>query len=50
MEPTMSKGAPFVINKYMPRKRFEVILSLLWYTDRKGVECNDGFFHMRKIE
>ena len=33
-EPKISEGAPFRINKYMSRTRFEGILSSLCYTDK----------------
>ena len=33
-KPKMSEGAPFKLNKYMSRMRFEVILSPLSYTDK----------------
>ena len=46
----MSGGAPFILNKYMSKTRFEGILFLLCYTDRKNVEYNDGFFHMCQME
>ena len=49
-EPKMSGGAPFRLNKYMSRTRFEGILGSLRYTDKKDVEYYDGFFHMRQIE
>ena len=48
--PKMSECAPFRLNKYMARTRFEGILLQLYYTDRNDVEYNDGFLHMRKIE
>ena len=49
-EPTMSGGAPFRINKYMSRNRFEGILGSLRYTDQKNIEYYDRFFHMRQLE
>ena len=48
--PKMSEGAPFVLNKYMSRTRFEGILSSLCYTYKKDVEYYDGFFHMNQME
>ena len=48
-EPTMSVGSPFILNKYMSRIRFEVILGYLRYRVQKDVRYYDGFFHMRKI-
>ena len=47
---TMFGGSPFILNKYMSRNRFEVILGCLHYTDQKYVEYYYGFFHMRKME
>ena len=49
-EPKMSRGAPFRINKYMSRNRFEEILGFISYTYQKGVEYYDGFFHMHKMK
>ena len=46
----MSEGVPFRLNKYMSRTRFEGILSSLLYTDRKYVEYNYGFLHMRQMK
>ena len=48
--PTMSVGAPFILNKYIPRTRFEGVLGSLHCTDKKYVEYYDGFFHMPQIE
>ena len=45
----MSVGSPFILNKYMSRIRFEVILGYLRYRVQKDVRYYDGFFHMRKI-
>ena len=49
-ETTMSEGAPFRLNMYMSRTRFEGILPFLFYTDKNDVEYYDGFFHMRQME
>ena len=46
----ISEGTTFRLNKYMSRMRFEGVISSLNYTDRKGVEYNDGFFNMRQME
>ena len=46
----MSEAALFRLNSYMPRTRFEGILSSLCYTDREDAEYNDGFFHIREME
>ena len=46
----MYVGAPFRLNNYMPRNRFEVILGSLHFTDQKGVEYYYWFFHMVKME
>ena len=45
----MSGGAPFRLDKYMSRTRFEVILGYLHYTDQNNVEYYDWFFHMHKM-
>ena len=47
-EPTLSGGAPFKINKYMLRTRFEGILGSLGCIYQKDVEYYDGLFHMHK--
>ena len=46
----MFGGAPFRLNKYMSRTRFEGILGSLRYGVQKDVEYYDGFFCMRKTE
>ena len=46
----MSESAPFIINKYMSRVRFEGIFLLLRYTDINDVEYTDELFHMRQME
>ena len=46
----MSGGAPFRLNKYMPRNWFEGILGYIGYTYQKYVEYYDGFFYMRQME
>ena len=46
----MSEGAPFRLNKYMLKTIFEDILSFLCYINRKDIEYNDGFYHMRQME
>ena len=49
-EPTMSGGrAPFRLDKYMSRTRFEGILGSILYRYQKGVGYYDGFFHMHKM-
>ena len=50
LELTMSGEAPFRLNKYKSRTRFEGILGYICYIDQNDVEYYDGFFHMRKIE
>ena len=37
VEPKISEGVPFRLNKYMSRNRFEVILLSLRYTNKKDV-------------
>ena len=46
----MSGGAPFILDKYISRNRFEGILGSLHYIDQNYVEYYDGFFHMNKME
>jgi hypothetical protein len=48
-EVTMFFGAPFRLNDYMSRDRFDSILAALRYTDEE-VGYVDGFLEMRKIE
>ena len=50
VEPTISGGAPFILNKYMSRTGFEIILVSLCYRVKNDVGYYDGFFHMRKME
>ena len=50
VEPTMSEGATFRLNKYISSTRFEVILSSLRYMGRKDVEYNAGFYHICQME
>ena len=50
MNPKMSEGAPFRLNKYMPRARFEGILGSIRYTDKNYVKYYYGFFHMLQME
>ena len=45
----MSGGAPFILNKYMSRTRFGVLLRSLRYTDQKYFDYYDGFFYMCKM-
>ena len=47
---TMPEKAPFRINNYMSRARFEGMLLSLSYTDIKYVGYFDGFFQTRKIQ
>ena len=37
VEPKMSEGVPFRLNKYISKKSFEGILASIRYTDRKDV-------------
>ena len=46
----MSVGAPFRLNKYISRTRFEGILVSIRYILQNDVGYYDGFFHMRKME
>ena len=48
--PNISGGAPFRLNKYMSRTRFEGILGSLHYIDKKDVGYYYGLFHMCKME
>ena len=50
MDTDISEGETFRPNIYMSSTRFEVILSLICYTDRENIEYNDGFFHMRQMK
>jgi hypothetical protein len=45
----MYKGASFRLHHVMPCKRFDGILSSLWYTNAE-VPYDDGFLHMQQIE
>ena len=47
--PWMAKGAPFILNRIMSRKRFDSILSALCFTNRE-VPYDYGFFQMRQLE
>ena len=47
---TMTGGAPFGLNKYISRTRFEGVLGPLHYKVQNDVGYYDAFFHMRKIE
>ena len=49
-EPTISGGAPFRLNNYMSRTRFDGILVSIRYIDQKVIGYQDGFVHTRKIE
>ena len=49
-EPQIYEGALFIINNYMSRTRFEVILGSIRYIDKKNVEYHNEFFHIRKME
>ena len=49
-ETTMSESVPFLLNMYMPRTRFEVIILSLCYANRNYVEYNDRFFDMLQME
>ena len=50
MDPETSKGAPFRLNTYISRNRFEVILFSQGYTERNDVEYYYELFHMRQME
>ena len=49
-KPKMSGGAPFRLNKYVSRTRFEVILGYICNIYQNDVEFYDGFFRMCKME
>ena len=46
----MYGGAPFRLNKYISRIRFEGIFGSIRYRFQKDVGHYDGFVHMRKME
>ena len=46
----MSEGMSLILNKYMSRLRYGVIILSLFYTDRADVEYNYWLFHMHKME
>ena len=50
VEPKMSGGAHFRLNKYMSRIRFEGILGYLRYRVQRDVAYYYGFFHMHTME
>ena len=50
MEPIISEGVPFRLNKYISSNIFEGILLSLCYKNKKDVEYNDVFFHMSQME
>lgn len=47
---TVDGGAPFRLNTYMSRNRFENILNDLTYTDKPIPSYKDGFFFQRQME
>ena len=45
----MSESAPFRLNKYMSRTRFEVIILSLHYTNREDFVYNSWLLRMRQM-
>ena len=46
----MSEYVPFILNKYLSRNIFKVILLSLYYINREDVEYNYGLFRMSQME
>ena len=47
---SMHEGAPFRLNEWMSRSRFEEILRYLQYTNMPLPSFNDPYFHRRQME
>jgi hypothetical protein len=47
--PNIFKGAPFRLQQYMSRNRFEAILSAITYTNEKPPQYKDRFWEVRQL-